>query len=206
MILERWNKYSQNGEDGVIESIFRRIGQKNQWCVELGAWDGKLYSNTRHLVEHGWTAVLFECDRARFHEIARGAEAGGGFVYAENLLVTDLDDALSGQQLSGVPLPIDFDLLSIDVDGRDYQLWDGLESFKPRVVVIEVNSSYPVTSYVQFDDERGSSLAAMVRLGETKGYALVKHTGNAVFVQRELLAPTEIVPWKELFDASWVKK
>jgi hypothetical protein len=48
------NKYSQNGEDGIIEIILSKLNIYNFdkcLCVEFGAWDGKLYSNTFNLVE-----------------------------------------------------------------------------------------------------------------------------------------------------------
>jgi hypothetical protein len=50
------NKYSQNGEDGIINEIFLRLGQVNFndfWVVEFGAWDGKHLSNTFNLIEKG---------------------------------------------------------------------------------------------------------------------------------------------------------
>jgi hypothetical protein len=34
---------SQCGEDGLIEKICGVLGVKDKWCVEFGAWDGKLY-------------------------------------------------------------------------------------------------------------------------------------------------------------------
>ena len=36
---------TQRGEDGIIEKIFEIVGATNRYCVEFGAWDGKLYSS-----------------------------------------------------------------------------------------------------------------------------------------------------------------
>ncbi len=46
--LQKFNRKvtSQRGEDGIIEKIFEIAGAANRYCVEFGAWDGKLYSNT----------------------------------------------------------------------------------------------------------------------------------------------------------------
>ena len=40
------NVFSQNGEDGIIEELIKRLEIKNLEVCEFGAWDGKLYSNT----------------------------------------------------------------------------------------------------------------------------------------------------------------
>ena len=60
-LAKRKNFYSQNGEDGIIEEILCRIpkSEKNSWCVEFGAWDGKHMSNTFHLVESAKYAAIY---------------------------------------------------------------------------------------------------------------------------------------------------
>src|SRR6266851_5471757 len=63
------NVYSQFGEDGVIDAIFRVIRSANRWCFECGAADGLFFSNTRRLVREGWDAVLVEADAAAFHRL-----------------------------------------------------------------------------------------------------------------------------------------
>lgn len=61
------NKYSQTGEDGVIEKALEIIPQSDKWCVEFGVWDGLFASNTRNLIEnHGYSAVLIEAAPSKF--------------------------------------------------------------------------------------------------------------------------------------------
>jgi len=51
--------YSQYGEEVVIDSFFNK--KKNGFCVDVGAADGILYSNSRYLIETlEWNAVLVE--------------------------------------------------------------------------------------------------------------------------------------------------
>ncbi|HVM58774.1 MAG TPA: hypothetical protein VMT80_00355, partial [Candidatus Paceibacterota bacterium] len=58
---------SQSGEDGIIEELFRLLGEESRWAVELGALNGKHDSNVWHLVkDRGWSAVLIEADRTYF--------------------------------------------------------------------------------------------------------------------------------------------
>jgi hypothetical protein len=66
----RYNRYSQNGEDGVIEEICQRLGITTGWFVEFGAWDGKHLSNTYNLVaHHGWLGVYIEADPDRYQSL-----------------------------------------------------------------------------------------------------------------------------------------
>ncbi len=95
--------------------------------------------------------------------------------------------------------PAEPDVLAIDVDGQDYWIWEGIERYRPRVVVIEYNSTLdPRRRLVQPDDPYGTwdgsdyggaSLGALRVLGERKGYRLVhtELTGlNAFFVRGDL--------------------
>jgi hypothetical protein len=182
---------SQNGEDGVLEKIFELIGTNNKWCVEFGAWDGKTHSNTYNLiVNHGWSSVQIEGNSRRFAELQK--------THGENRNVHCLN-AMIGYDprkdsieyfLRGTPIPADFDLLSIDIDGNDYHIWASIGFFRPRVIVIEFNPVIPNdVVYVQdrdFSINQGSSLRAMVELGKRKGYELGCVIGaNAIFVTQE---------------------
>jgi len=97
-------------------------------------------------------------------------------------------------------VPDDFDILVIDVDGNDYWIWEGLRTYRPKVVVIEYNASLdPSKQLVQpfrregWDGTNyfGASLGAMRSLGTEKGYRLVytELAGvNAFFVRSDLAA------------------
>ena len=63
------NIYSQFGEDGVLAEIFKRIGATNKQCFECGAADGKWFSNSRRLIDEGWSAALIEADPVNWKEL-----------------------------------------------------------------------------------------------------------------------------------------
>jgi hypothetical protein len=68
----KYNVYSQNGEDGIIEEIFNWLPKDklDHWCVEFGAWDGIHLSNTCNLVRHSnYKAVLIEADKKRYKQL-----------------------------------------------------------------------------------------------------------------------------------------
>lgn len=50
--------YSQHGEDKVIEALFP--GKTDGFFIEVGALDGKRFSNTLSFEERGWTGILVE--------------------------------------------------------------------------------------------------------------------------------------------------
>ena len=96
-------------------------------------------------------------------------------------------------------MPDQFDLLSIDIDGNDFWVWQRIEA-RPRVVLIEYNASVPPNERLSIaydpkftcggSDYFGASLLALKELGRRKGYTLVycERAGvNAFFVANELL-------------------
>ena len=74
--------------------------------------------------------------------------------------------------LARTPIPADFDVLSIDIDGNDYHVWNAVARYKPRVVVIEYNPTIPAAvDFVQPADmsiNQGASITAQARLGKQK--------------------------------------
>jgi len=184
------NVYSQTGEDGIIEKILEIFPEKSGWCVEFGAWDGMHLTNTRNLIESkGYAAVLIEANAKRFKDLQRNYAEKHDVVTINKYVGFTDDDGLD-LILEGTPIPTDFDLLSIDIDGNDYHVWKSVVKYRPKVVVIEFNPTIPThIHFVQPPDpaiNQGSSLLAFVELASGKGYELVSVTPfNAFFVRRE---------------------
>ena len=184
------NVTSEHGEDGILERIFAVMGEGGRWCVELGALNGTHGSNVWRLItEKRWSAVAIEADQTYFEKLQ---EVYRGFaVDCVNAFVSFEGENSLDQILSRTPIPHNFDLLSLDIDGNDYHVWESLVTYRPRVVVIEFNPSIPDdVLFIQPKDMRvqqGSSLRALVELGKSKGYELVATTqSNALFVSKEL--------------------
>jgi Methyltransferase FkbM domain len=189
----RRNVTSQCGEDGVIERIFQIIGAQNAWCVEFGAWDGKLHSNTWTLIQQrNWTGVLIEGDKNRFGELQRTHQAKRSSTHLFNGFVGIEPGSTLDDFLVKASAPTDIDFVCIDIDGNDWHVWKSLTRFRPRVVEIEFNPSVPNhISFVQDygrEIKQGCSLAALIELGKSKGYELIAATDwNAFFVIKELM-------------------
>jgi len=132
--LKRRNIYSQNGEDGIIDAIFDKIGTKNKWCLEVGASDGIMFSNTRRLVEVGWNAILIEKDPEKYERLVKNCEN------YPNVKTFNLE--IGGKNtldliLARCNAPEDIDLCVIDIDGQDWHVWNQMIRYRPRVMCIE---------------------------------------------------------------------
>lgn len=167
------NVYSQNGEDGIIEEVVKRV--KGSVAVEFGAADGYYCSNTAVLRACGWKVYMYD-----LHELP-------GLVEFKQITPENVNE-----------LP-ECDLLSIDIDGNDYAVWKAYKG-KPKVVIIEINSSLNPDVH-HFSLDHGSSFVTMNELAESKGYFLLCHTGNCIYVLNEYksLFPDA----DKTFDRSW---
>lgn len=190
--------YSQNGEDGIISEIFKTVGITNRVFVEFGVGDGS-ENNTTYLLTGGWTGYWLEAGEKKVRKIR---QSHGGMIDASRLTVRrTLVTAENIETLfRDMGIPEKPDLLSIDIDGNDYWVWKAINSYRPRVVVIEYNPFLgPELKWVMGYNPQhvwdgssyyGASLKSLEVLGQEKGYRLVgcDFTGNnAFFVSEELV-------------------
>ncbi len=176
------NVYTQFGEDGLIAACLQKIGETNRHCFEIGAADGRFFSNTLRLREEGWKAVLIEGNDRLFEKLNADFGHESTCIHA---LCSDLDRVLLETFIDETP-----DLGIIDIDGQDYWMWEDLKAFKPRIMLVEISTSgrsMPVP-------KRGEPYPAQAGmeqikgLGESKGYTMVATTFcNALFVENSCL-------------------
>ncbi len=185
---------SSHGEYGILKEIFDRLGIDKGVCCEFGAWDGIKFSNTYNLiVDHGWSAVLIEIEPERYAALRQNARSWPQVKTFQTLIHYDpLQGTLLDDFFDSVKVPQDLDLLSIDIDSCDYQVWDALKRYKPKVVVIEADNldldiiQRPGIAH----NELGGSTCfpPMKALGEAKGYTLVAYPYNLIFVRNDYLS------------------
>jgi hypothetical protein len=185
------NIYSQNGEDGILNYIFDIIKPKTKYAVEFGAWDGQHLSNVFNLVKNfDWQALMIEANVKKYSSLqATAKELQGRICPVQGFVRLEGSETLD-YYLEEYRAPKDPDILSIDVDGIDWFIWESLKNYRPRVVVIEFNPSIPSDIlFVQAKNElinEGASAAALVHLGNEKGYSLVAVTNcNCIFLNNE---------------------
>ncbi len=191
LISSNKNVTSEHGEDGVIEQIFKIIGEGSKWCVDLGALNGTHGSNVWTLIKkRGWKGVLIEADQTYFEKLQKEYAQDKDIHCIQAFVSFEGENSLD-KIFARTPLPKIFDLFSLDIDGNEYHLWDSMMEYKPRLMVVEFNPTIPnEVHFIQPRDMKvfqGTSLKAFIELAKRKGYELVTtNEVNAFFVLKEL--------------------
>lgn len=208
--------FSQWGEDGIIQHLVRAVPITDTTFVEIGVGDYR-ESNTRFLAMHdNWRGSIIDLGTAHKDFLATSGMGWRWSIEAISAQVTaeNVNELISSTGVTG-----DIGLLSIDIDGVDYWIWNAISVVDPRIVVIEFNSLFgpdlPVT--VPYDSHIsahaahhsgqyiGASLAALHQLGTAKGYQLVgvgMNGVNAFFVRRDVGAELEALSPDKAYVAS----
>ena len=205
--------FSEWGEDGIIQYLINNVEIKNKIFVEFGVQDYK-ESNTRFLLINDlWKGLVIDSDEDFVSEIKRDEIYFKYDLTAKNAFVTkeNINELISASGISG-----EIGLLSIDIDGNDYWVWEAINVVNPAIVICEYNGlfgpTYPVTIPYDANFQRtkahfsnlyfGASLTALVILGGKKGYDFLGSNSagsNAFFVKRELSAKLKKYSAKEGF-------
>lgn len=197
-VARRVKFMSNDEDDGITLSILGEIGVTNRRFVEIGC--GTNGGNSGFLaLECGWSGLMIDANGARAEKskiLFRYAdvEVLQTFVTRENI-----NALLSERGITG-----EIDLLSIDIDGNDYWIWDALTVIAPRLVIAEYNSYFgPEKSLVipyepEFDRHNykgfyyGASITALSRLAARKGYRLIatEPRGHNCYFLRNDVSPS----------------
>lgn len=193
--------FSQWGEDGILQRLVERIPLAERTFIEFGVEDFS-ESNCRFLMmKDNWRGFVIDGSernvaaiRSAYYYWRYDLTAVSAFITRENI-----DDLLARSGFGE-----DLGILSVDIDGNDYHVWEAISGFRPRIVICEYNAvfgaerkiSVPYHPRFQRTVKHhsnlyfGASLAALAYLGRRKGYTLVG-TGsagaNAFFVRDDLM-------------------
>jgi len=220
LLSHRKKFFSKQGEDGLLAFVLSKIPDKTGWCVEFGAWDGKSESNTYYFIsQQSYHGVMIEADPLKYNLLRENVKAYNTICI--NAFVRPEGENKLDNILSLTPIPKQFDLLSIDVDGDDYHVWQSLDNYQPKIVIIEINirqkpgvyrinktgcpiirgntgtsisSMWGITGYI------GTSISSMTELAISKQYSLLANVhDNAIFVRSEylnLFHDREVTPYE----------
>jgi hypothetical protein len=194
--------YSQWGEDGILEWLIQRLPISSKRFIEFGVQD---YSeaNTRFLlINRNWKGLVMDgsphnMDRVRTDDLywRHDLSAVCAFIDRDNITELIATNGFSG------PIGV----LSVDIDGNDYWVWEAVECAHADIVVCEYNAVfgdvYPITVPYRWDFDRtaahksnlyfGASISALRLLAKQRGYELAgtNSAGNNAFFVRTDLFP-----------------
>jgi hypothetical protein len=199
--------FSQWGEDGIIQHLVGRIAIDRPVFVEFGV-ENYTESNTRFLLTNNhWSGLVIDGSAEHIDHIKRdpiywaaNLKAEHAFITKENINALLLKNGIAG----------DIGLLSVDIDGNDYWVWQAIDCIAPRLVVCEYNSHFGPSAEVTtpYDPSfvrdtahhskiyYGASIAALCALAGAKGYSLVASNAagnNVFFVRNDLLGPMPVL-------------
>ncbi len=190
--------FSQFEEDGLLLFIFSVIGMGNKTFVEFGSDDG-VNSNSANLIfNFGWHGLFIDGNQ---QAIARGRKFFGKYphpwMYPPKFVCAMIKRENINQLIQDAGISGEIGLLSIDLDGNDYWVWEAIEVVQPKVVIIETHNEFGFEDIVvPYDPDyfypgkhpvyHGASPIAMTKLAKQKGYRLVGANDlgfNFIFIQ-----------------------
>jgi len=193
--------FSQWGEDGIIDYLVENLNIENTTFIEFGVEDYE-ESNTKFLLlNRNWKGFVIDSSLDYINKIKNSQLYWKYSITAFQAFITK-ENINQLMQLSGFKKQVG--ILSIDIDGNDYWIWNEINVIEPSIVIVEYNSrlgnekSYVVPYDSNFERKAahysmiyyGASLKALIKLATQKGYAFVccnKAGNNAFFVKKELL-------------------
>lgn len=210
--------FSQFGEDGVLQYLIRETGitRKESTFVEFGV-QNYLESNTRFLlVNDHWRGMIIDGSKHNM-DYVRNQD----FYWRYDLTAVDawIDRENINQLIGDAGFHGDIGILSVDIDGNDYWVWERISVVNPVIVVVEWNSvfgskhpvSVPYNTTFQREKAHysnlfwGASIAAFEYLASCKGYVLLGSNtagNNLFFVRRDRLGRLIRMSAKEAYVES----
>ena len=203
--------FSQFGDDGIIQYLVHQIKPEPHIFIEFGTQNYQ-ESNTRFLLmNNNWKGLIIEGD-ASCIEFVKGQPtywrydltAVNRFIDRDNINQIFIEHGFGGE----------IGLLSIDIDGNDYWVWEAIESVNPVMVITEYNSvfgpEHAITVPYDPGFQRtqahysnlfwGASLKALYLLAQKKGYVFVgcnSNGNNAHFIRKDKVGNIAVRTLKE---------
>ncbi len=207
--------FSQYDEDGIIQFLISHVEIKHETFVEFGV-EHYDESNTRFLLMNdSWRGMVIDGSPENIEYIRNDRVFRRFDLQAQSAFITkdNINDLIRNAGFDE-----DLGILSVDIDGNDYWVWEAINVVRPRIVIAEYNSVFghdPVSTPYQADFQRtkahfsnlyyGCSLSALAHLAEKKGYLLVGSSlrgNNAFFVKKEFIGALPIMSARDAYVSS----
>jgi hypothetical protein len=212
-----WKVFSQWGEDGIIQYLIHNLKIKNETFIEFGV-ENYRESNTRFLlVNNNWKGLVMDGSKTNIETIKEDEIAWRHDITCVDVFITkdNINKLITENGFAGA-----VGILSIDIDGNDYYIWDEINCVDADIVIMEYNAAFGKERTIsipynasfdasQADSSRlyfGASLPALIQLGTKKGYYFIGATsaGNNAFFLKEKYR--SVIPEVSIEDGFvWIK-
>ena len=175
--------FAQNNEDEIVIDLFFKKNIKNGVFIEFGAWDGVHLSNCKLLADHNWSGFFIEGNSLRFEDCKKNYKDNDKIKILNKFIDEKytLNDLIKENNIDKI------DVLSIDIDGKDLTELKRLTLVKPKVIIIEYNSTIPFD--VECEDNiggNGSSYLSINNHLSKNNYELINFTVfNLIFIEKD---------------------
>jgi hypothetical protein len=191
--------FSQWGEDGIIDWLINILPFIPKTFIEFGV-ENYEESNTRLLlINNNWSGIVIDGSQENIQNIKNqeiywkyDLKAINAFINIDNI-----NNLISHSNFGS-----EIGILSIDIDGNDYWIWEKIYNIKPVIVICEYNAifgdiheitipydkNFHRNEYSKSNLYFGSSINALIKLAETKGYDFIGTNSNgcnAFFVEKK---------------------
>ncbi|WP_196887937.1 hypothetical protein [Aureivirga sp. CE67] len=193
--------FSQFEEDGKLLYLFAILGMENKTFIEIGSDDGVNSNSANLYFNFGWHGLFIDGNPK---SIERGerffSKYPHNWFYKPKFVCAKVKRENVNSLIKNAGIEGEIGLLSIDIDGNDYWVWDAIDVVQPKVVIIETHVEFGYNDIVvPYDPEyfypgkhpmyHGASPVAMTKLAKRKGYRLVGANDlgfNFIFVKEGL--------------------
>src|SRR6266436_1393923 len=194
-------RFSHSDEQRILKKYIDELVPKDRprTVVDIGAGNGVRWSNSYALVLKGWNALGIEADRHKYNLLDQvyrrfpNAKACHRHIQPEDIK----------SLLESFDIDKEFSVLCLDIDGNDYWILDAiLSSFRPRLIVTEINEKKPppIRFVVKYDPAfklrhhfYGYSIAALADLCARYGYGILRLEYNNAFIAPLELAGDRVI-------------
>jgi hypothetical protein len=211
---QKLNVFTAADEDGILLNIFSKINPVTRTFIDIGSNDC-INSNCANLAfHHGWYGIFIDGNKTVLNR--------GKYIYKNyfhnhinrfSFLHAIVTAGNINQIINNLVPGNEVDLLSIDLDGNDYFIWEAISVISPRVVITEVQVEKGNTEFIpeyshefelyESNTTKGASPLSMLKLANKKGYELVaanKGCYNLFFVRKDCMKNLRAITIEEALE------
>jgi hypothetical protein len=174
--------YSMRNEQLHLKYLANLLDKRDGYVIDIGAGDGKHWSNSYYFVERGWNAILIEGRADQLIAAIKNLKPHGGkHVFVSTYVTPDTICEL----LAGCNTPRQFEVLTVDIDSYDFELTKNLLSFyRPMIMCVEINERLPppIKYYLKYErDAHRTDMTIVASASISTWYEMLSEFGYSLY-------------------------